>query len=400
MGKKQNSAIGAVIGGALLGPFGVAIGAALGAMHEDESIALHQANNQISKYDFLDVQEEMKKILTRYSSDDLYKTEGIPQKKREAAIQNYPVPRQEIILALIDGTLFGSAKVGMAIGLQGIYWKNDWTTETAKNFLSWEEMAKSTQSIGVKAISSDLLLGSGCVFNLSGSQVKAKYLAELLNEIIALYKATQPSSTLLDSFALARTSNLAQAFPEKINKTVITQDVISDVFFMLHYQSLDSLTVQMQGNDDSQQHDVESDFLLGAFYSLLDEQIKIVMSRINIIKSAVGKAEGLSRDSDLIAPTLGVSIFIFMVMHNYSLSKLPKEFLDGLGDDTFLQTFAIIYAMAFLDALDDSYRGNTIDSQAINSIPLMLFDRNAEERFNLKMPKSEFLIGLLGSLST
>lgn len=185
MSKKQNAAIGAVIGGALLGPLGVAVGAAMGAISTDESVSL---DNNLLQSD-IDIQEKMKKIISPYSSDDFYKAEkSIPQKKLEAAILNYPVPRQETILALVDATLFGSAKNGLVIGLQGIYWKNDWTTETTKNFLSWDEMVESSKSISTTLLTSDVVFGNGCVFNMSSSQMKTKTLAELLNKLVLLHK--------------------------------------------------------------------------------------------------------------------------------------------------------------------------------------------------------------------
>ena len=84
------------------------------------------------------MQSQMKTLISQYVSDDFFAGERIPPKKLAAAQVHYPLPRQETVLALVDATIFGSAKNGMAIGLSGVYWNNDWTTESRVRPLSWD----------------------------------------------------------------------------------------------------------------------------------------------------------------------------------------------------------------------------------------------------------------------
>lgn len=58
------------------------------------------------------------------TSHGYYVGDLIPEKKRAAAMENYPLPGDGEILALIDGTVFGSAAKGLAVGEDGIAWKN------------------------------------------------------------------------------------------------------------------------------------------------------------------------------------------------------------------------------------------------------------------------------------
>jgi len=133
------------------------------------------------------IEEQLIAIINTYNSDGYYKYQNIPSKKLQAAIQNYPVDPSDTPLALIDTTVFGSAKTGMVIGLKGVYFKNDWTTKTDKNFLTWEELSSSHSSISNGAMNCIMLI-PGCEINMSGSSMKKDLLINLLNQIIGLYK--------------------------------------------------------------------------------------------------------------------------------------------------------------------------------------------------------------------
>lgn len=121
-------------------------------------------------------------ILKDFSSSDFYIAPQIPQAKLNNAFAHYPVPTKETILGLVDATVFGSAKNGMAFGINGIYWKNDWTTTTARNFLAWDDLHQNIGSISTNG--PDLIIAPGCAFNLAGSSVKPKALMKLLTNIV------------------------------------------------------------------------------------------------------------------------------------------------------------------------------------------------------------------------
>lgn len=64
----------------------------------------------------------------------------IPDRKRVSATKNYPLPRDPEILALIDGTVFGTAERGLAVGRYGIAWKDLFDKNPIQ--ITWDVMAE------------------------------------------------------------------------------------------------------------------------------------------------------------------------------------------------------------------------------------------------------------------
>lgn len=77
-------------------------------------------------------------IINNYTSKDLFINNNISENKRKNAREKYFKSSSDIMLALIDSTLFGSANEGLAIGLEGIYWKD---VGKEPNFIGWEALA-------------------------------------------------------------------------------------------------------------------------------------------------------------------------------------------------------------------------------------------------------------------
>jgi len=132
------------------------------------------------------VKEEILEILYKYG-DNLYIDDEIPIKKLENAKIHYPIDEldSDNVLALMDTTAFGSAKTGMAITVKGIYFKNDWTTKSIKDFLSWEFLSKNDVKKGSMFC---VLLARKCEFNLSGTDMNRDTLINLLNDISSLFR--------------------------------------------------------------------------------------------------------------------------------------------------------------------------------------------------------------------
>ncbi len=65
--------------------------------------------------------DELLQVCASFTGDNYYVGREIPQKKLANARKHYEIPPQELIVALIDTTAFGSAKNGLAICETGIY---------------------------------------------------------------------------------------------------------------------------------------------------------------------------------------------------------------------------------------------------------------------------------------
>lgn len=124
--------------------------------------------------------QDLKNICERYTSKGYFVGNTIPESKLNNARMNFPIPPKDEVIALIDTTVMGTCKVGLAICSDGIRWKNDWTQETRKNYLVWNEFNQ------IKIATNGLYnvqLGNGNFFNTSGGSMKKAIIVNLLNEI-------------------------------------------------------------------------------------------------------------------------------------------------------------------------------------------------------------------------
>lgn len=131
--------------------------------------------------------DQILSICADYSGTGYYVADLIPSSKLSNARDSFPIPARERVIALVDATVFGSAKNGLAIGASGVYWHNDWTTSTAQTFLNWEEFIQ--VRIRKKGMY-DVELGTGNLFNMSGCSFKKDVLVQLLQGIQSYISGT------------------------------------------------------------------------------------------------------------------------------------------------------------------------------------------------------------------
>jgi DNA uptake protein ComE-like DNA-binding protein len=120
-------------------------------------------------------------ICSRYSGASYYVDELIPQDKLENAKKYYPVPGGGKVIALIDATVMGSAKNGMAIGKRGISWHNGWGSETKNGSFRWKDMKNAI----IKKDFSKIKIRDKD-FDMSGSSFDKDQFVKLLIEIKTL----------------------------------------------------------------------------------------------------------------------------------------------------------------------------------------------------------------------
>ena len=111
----------------------------------------------------------------------------ISAKKLAAAQKGFPLIANSEVIGLIDTTVFGSNKTGIAICADGIVWKNDWTTKTQKQSLSWSELAE--REIGGAA--REVLFGPDAVIGIGAATLKPATLVAILNAICDAVRACE-----------------------------------------------------------------------------------------------------------------------------------------------------------------------------------------------------------------
>jgi hypothetical protein len=114
----------------------------------------------------------------------LYVGERIPPKKLHNAVETFPVPSEEKVLGLLDCTVFGSNKNGLAICAEGLRWRNDWTTPTSRTAMTWEEF----QKVALSAEEYAIVFAEDVKLNLAGGAFPKERLLGLLGELQELVR--------------------------------------------------------------------------------------------------------------------------------------------------------------------------------------------------------------------
>lgn len=123
-------------------------------------------------------------LLQRYQTSDMYIADRFPPQKLQNAVAYFPIPRQSVIVGLIDCTVFGSCKVGLAITLDGFIWKNDWATETHQTSLTWDQLLQCENTL--RAVNSDIEFYPGIRFGMAGCSMTPAAFIQLCLAIIDL----------------------------------------------------------------------------------------------------------------------------------------------------------------------------------------------------------------------
>jgi len=177
----------------------------------------------------MNMKNKILEILNSFGREEIHILGDIPDNKLQTAIELYPVDENDTILSLIDGTVFRSAKVGMAIGLKGIYFKNDWTTQTRKNFFSWDELKGKKIKKGSWYC---VEIAPGSEFNVSGAGISVNVLIDLLNSIIELFSENSSSQSTFSenssSEFIVSENEYQNVIPSLIALSIVADGIIDD----------------------------------------------------------------------------------------------------------------------------------------------------------------------------
>ena len=130
------------------------------------------------------LESAVKMAVAMSESADLYFGRNIPQKKLHNAIACMGVRVGEGVYALIDTTVFGSAKTGFIFTSLGIHWRNDWATKTLKTMLTWVEVKNIISNVTISKY--HLAFSDEAVVSLAGSSVEPMELKSMLEKIVGL----------------------------------------------------------------------------------------------------------------------------------------------------------------------------------------------------------------------
>lgn len=134
--------------------------------------------------------EVLVNMLEEHQTNGFWVGNNIPARKLDNAIAHFPIDPRLTILGLIDCTVMGSCKNGLAITDQGLIWKNDWTSSSSKTSFTWEELLETKDNIKIDKY--DIDFGKNAKLNMAGcsmGKTDAFHLfhgiAELLGRLLA-----------------------------------------------------------------------------------------------------------------------------------------------------------------------------------------------------------------------
>ncbi len=152
-------------------------------------------------------------ICKKYTGMGYQYLNNISDKKKNTAIINYKIPNNEQMIALIDGTLLGNAKNGVAICTTGLYWSNPWMSKTNVTYISWEDYAKSD----LKLKDSEISVGDGAVISTIG------YFDD--KQMISLFKEIQVGVKKCISNAILENERNDNFYKNTINNTYANNNI-------------------------------------------------------------------------------------------------------------------------------------------------------------------------------
>ena len=129
--------------------------------------------------------KSIREICMKYeATKNLYLDETIDKKRMTTVREQFNIAANEEVIMVYDDTIFGNNKVGFAICSGGLYWKNDWSVDTKRTFLTWEAFAEREPSLEGYHIQ----LGRGDVIGMAGvgDEEARKQTLNMLREIKTL----------------------------------------------------------------------------------------------------------------------------------------------------------------------------------------------------------------------
>lgn len=124
----------------------------------------------------------IREICIRYEgTKSLHLDDTINTKRMTTVREHFNIPANDTIIMVYDDTIFGNNKVGFAVCAGGLFWKNDWSVDTKRTYLSWEDFAK--RSIKLSGYHIDLGRGDFIGSAGAGDDEVRNQLVKMLNEI-------------------------------------------------------------------------------------------------------------------------------------------------------------------------------------------------------------------------
>lgn len=86
--------------------------------------------------------DELKRLVDELAGTWMQAAPEVNPRKERNARESMRIPAGETVIALVDATIWGSARSGFVVGAQGLYWHNSIVGGNDKGRLAWDELAR------------------------------------------------------------------------------------------------------------------------------------------------------------------------------------------------------------------------------------------------------------------
>jgi hypothetical protein len=159
----------------------------------------------------------LRRLCFDIDAPDFFIASDLTEKQLARICKAYNIPSPELLIAILDGSIFKTGTLGLAICTDGLRWKND-AVDTTKNYLTWQELrASEPQLTSQKHID----LGNAMVIDLSSTKFPLLEVVPLLKSSRAPNRSPQSGSADLPRVT-RRPRSLRFAYKEAVGATFIS----------------------------------------------------------------------------------------------------------------------------------------------------------------------------------
>ena len=244
----------------------------------------------------MEFDNQINEILMRYSdnNDNFYAFETIPEKKLINALQYYQIPDDVSVYALLDTTVFGSAKTGLAITPYGIYWRNGSGIGNEVEAIDWVELNQLLPTISFSKYA--IVFKPNVELDVSGSTMKQEAIIALFSELAPLFNqliddVNQDYKIQAVTELLPQTLAMMAMNDAEIDNNLVGQAIsaVQSVSRVDHAAIFSELSTKLQhylalGQQSMALIQIEQATLLAKWQSLDTEQKKVLKNSLQMLQ--------------------------------------------------------------------------------------------------------------------
>lgn len=365
----------------------------IGRLLNDYLRASSSSNNYREASDLLDADKVdcINQFLTRFNVPKYFSDTPVSERERINYTIGFALPdnitKEEEAMIRFIGELYSNEKILSVSWIDRHDCKDEFFCVTNRgihsvingqsvNFISYVELSK-LQALEEfnESVYSQVRLSNNIAVRVSIlNRYIRPYGFDLISGLINILNSKEP--------------NDLSYFDEIESKEVVVKSSVSN---LIHHSKLDEIThktlIELENKD------VHEMLLMD---ELIKDQIYIINSQQSDLKRYILNEKNVS-GVELEAEIAEMVTLLFMILHFYSLSNLPKSFKEAFGEELhFLNIPSMMYLEAFRGNFKSIYgRNSELNEDICMILPMAFFHKDGESNFDFTIPREEVLYRML-----